>query len=375
MLHWTSRSLRPRSRERGLRPRCARRSPRSSSMRSGSTIQHALDLGLAEDHPATQGQLPAGERLRVARRGLHPAKPQQPAEELLVEPVLRRLARVVLARSESSFSSTSSSVSGTKTFGRAEVAVVLRDLVLEDQVVAERVPRRARDASRWSWCRSERGMREDEVGLDRLQALEDLLDGPADVRQEAVRKSWTGARPPTGAAARNAAALARASSARSPCGREDDPGDLELGCARVSARSVPPQPISMSSAWQPIARTRRSRAAVRREREPEHLVRTTSRSRGASHGMSPLFDDRVEVLLVLDRVHRRPEAVVGDTRSCSPSAGETRGLVHDVLAGLQLVEDLRPEDEEASVDPHVRRIPSGRSSGRSRRRPRRRRGS
>ena len=32
-------------------------------------------------------------------------------------------------------------MSGTKTFGRPEVAVDLRNLVLEDQVVAERVPR------------------------------------------------------------------------------------------------------------------------------------------------------------------------------------------------------------------------------------------
>ena len=42
--------------------------------------------------------------------------------------------------SSSTFSSRDLRASGTKTFGPPEVTVVLRDLVLEDQVVAQRVP-------------------------------------------------------------------------------------------------------------------------------------------------------------------------------------------------------------------------------------------
>ena len=68
----------------------------------------------------------------------------------------------------------------------AEVAVDLRDLVLEDEVVAERVP-----------CQLARkpvvlvevvaGVREHEVGIDAsLQILEHVLHLTADVRQEAV---------------------------------------------------------------------------------------------------------------------------------------------------------------------------------------------
>ena len=65
----------------------------------------------------------------------------QAAEELLVEPVLAVLAREVVARADASFSSTSDSSSGDEDVRRAEVAVVLRDLVLEDGVIAKRVPR------------------------------------------------------------------------------------------------------------------------------------------------------------------------------------------------------------------------------------------
>ena len=40
--------------------------------------------------------------------------------------------------------------SGTKTFGVLQVSFVLRNLVLEDDVVAKRIPRQFRAMTRWS---------------------------------------------------------------------------------------------------------------------------------------------------------------------------------------------------------------------------------
>ena len=76
---------------------------------------------------------------------LHAANPHEPEEELLVEPVLRRAGSEKHPRSSRAFSAASSVDTGTKTFGDAEVAVVLRDLVLEDEMVAPRVPRELAD--------------------------------------------------------------------------------------------------------------------------------------------------------------------------------------------------------------------------------------
>ena len=69
-----------------------------------------------------------------------PADAHQAAEDVLREPVPRRAGEAKCSSSSSIFRFTTVSSSGTKTFGRAEITVVLRDLVLEDQVVAERVP-------------------------------------------------------------------------------------------------------------------------------------------------------------------------------------------------------------------------------------------
>ena len=73
--------------------------------------------------------------------------------------------------------------------GRADVPVVLRDLVLEDQVVAERVPRQLGDEA-MVLVQIGALVREDQVGRHvSLQLLEVLLHGDAGVREEAVAKA------------------------------------------------------------------------------------------------------------------------------------------------------------------------------------------
>ena len=90
----------------------------------------------------SQRELAAVERLRVpARRArLGPAQAHEPEEELLVEPVLFALARERLSQ-QARLLACELLRHRDEDVRRAEVAVVLRDLVLEDQVVAPGVPR------------------------------------------------------------------------------------------------------------------------------------------------------------------------------------------------------------------------------------------
>ena len=150
---------------------------------------------------------------------------------------------------------------------------------------------------------------------------------------------------------RNAVGARPASAARSTGRCENDPGHRDSGRERASASRVPPQPISMSSAWQPTASTRSIGG-----RRPRASSASISLVRGELWRRVPgnvaALDDRVEILLVLDRVHRRPEPVVAIDDQL-PCADEASGLVHDVLARAQIVEDVLPEHEEAAVDADV----------------------
>ena len=106
------------------------------------------------------------ERLRVpGRRSLHPADPHQRPEQLVVEPVLVPLARED-AREQSTFSSHELLVRRARRRWVAQVAVVLGDLVLEDQVVAERVPGQLAEEP-VVLVQVVARVGEDEIGLDR----------------------------------------------------------------------------------------------------------------------------------------------------------------------------------------------------------------
>ena len=93
---------------------------------------------------------------------------------------------------------------------RAEVAVVLRDLVLEDQVVAERVPRQLRSQA-VVLMQIRAAVREDQVRRDlRLQLLEEVLDRPRRRTGRSRRGSSSDDDGLSAAPSRNASALARA---------------------------------------------------------------------------------------------------------------------------------------------------------------------
>ena len=127
---------------------------------------------------------------------------------------------------------------------RAEVAVVLRHLVLEDQVVSKRVPRQlARKpvvlVEVVRLCVKTRS------GSTSLSSSNASFTSPPVVRQKAlgdpVRNLGLGGLRET---PRHSLRLVGAPAG----GSEHDPGHMQIRPRRISASSVPPQPISMSSA-------------------------------------------------------------------------------------------------------------------------------
>ena len=60
-------------------------------------------------------------------------------------------------------------------------------------------------------------------------------------------------------------------------------------------------------------------------------------------------------MLVLERVHRRPEPVVRECCQLALLDQPLERLLDEVLAFFDVVEELTAEDEEAGVDPEIER--------------------
>ena len=142
MLHWASSVSSPCSAN-SSRPTCARRSrarPRALGLDHAGAARASSATNLIR---RASDELAARERLGVTARrdGLH-ARAGASARGTVSASNQCLPAWLGKCRSSSVelLARRASSVSGTKTFGAPEVAVELRDLVLEDQVVAERVP-------------------------------------------------------------------------------------------------------------------------------------------------------------------------------------------------------------------------------------------
>ena len=88
-----------------------------------------------------QGDLRRVEGLREAcrRTGLRASEPHEPEEEVFGEPVLVPLRREMRPQ-EGDLTARQLLVDGDESVRRAQIAVVLRHLVFENQVVAKRVP-------------------------------------------------------------------------------------------------------------------------------------------------------------------------------------------------------------------------------------------
>ena len=214
--------------------------------------------------------------------------------------------------------------------------------------------------SRWSWWRSSRVCVRTSSRVDpSLQRLERVLDlGADDTGRYPSRKSWTStsAEPRR---ARNASALARASAARSPCAREDDPVTTSSGSRASSVRIVPPHPISMSSAWQPIASTRRSGVAPR-EGQQRRASGRGLRRRAASSRRAATAPGRTRACpssrcrsLIVSIGPKNPRT--GTRRPLLAGSGLRERLLDELVARLDPVEDLAAETKK----PPLIRTPDG----------------
>src|SRR6185503_3848775 len=109
------------------------------------------------------------------RVALHPAQPQHAGEQILLEPALGSL-RGEVAHEVLDLAFPDALVERNERVRRAHVAVVLRYLVLEDEVVSEGVPRKLA-ADPVVLVQVPSLMREDDVGREvLLELLEEVLD-------------------------------------------------------------------------------------------------------------------------------------------------------------------------------------------------------
>src|SRR5690606_4969985 len=139
--------------------------------------------------PDPPNELAAVERFGVAvrRATFEPSQARQAVEGILGEPALAAL-RPEMLHQPCDFGPHRGGRQRHVHARRAEAAVVLRNLVLENQVVAERVPRELPDQS-MVLVKIAGVVREDHVGIAaRLELLERLLDARAFVREEPVAK-------------------------------------------------------------------------------------------------------------------------------------------------------------------------------------------
>src|SRR5690349_17338374 len=126
---------------------------------------------------AGQRELAAIERLGVSRRrvGLHPAQPENGAEQILGEPLAAHLAREA-ADDRVDLALDQRFVQRHEDVRRAQVAIVLRDLVLEDPMIAKRVPGELGDRA-MVLVQILPPVGEDQIGCDgALEGLELVLD-------------------------------------------------------------------------------------------------------------------------------------------------------------------------------------------------------
>src|SRR5271165_3543243 len=145
---------------------------------SGSSVRA---VGLPQDGLAAI----EGLGISCRRVGFHPAEPQDRKKGLFVEPLLLAL-RVEAVDDDLDLAGAGRFFQRNEEVGGTQVTVVLRDLVLQDQVVAKRIPGEVGDQA-VVLVPVVAVVSEDEVGAELpLQGLELVLDLAAQEREEAI---------------------------------------------------------------------------------------------------------------------------------------------------------------------------------------------
>src|SRR5690606_22833697 len=142
-------------------------------------------------------------------------------------------------------------------------------------------------------------------------------------------------------------ALSRASSARAPVALKTTQWISTSGCAARSVSTVPPAPISISSECAPRHSTCLS-PSIRSARISAPCRRPPYRPWRLAAAPHPIEDE-----LVLERVHRPPEApVLGGAKP--PLRDQTlERLCHELLPLVQVVEYCRGKHHVGAVEPVV----------------------
>ena len=104
--------------------------------------------------------------------------------------------------------------------------------------------------------------------------------------------------------------------------------------------------FSFDRLWQPAA------SAVLSPPSGSRLARRLRRP-AEPPGHAALLDHVLQHLLVLQGVHRAPEALMLEGKQLIGLDQPPEGRLDQLLALLQIVEDLGAEDEEAAIDPEV----------------------
>ena len=163
-------------------------------------------------------ELPSGEEASAKPLGARHSIPRiriSPLKQVGVEPVLAATG-YGSSTTEAPASPEPDPTTGEHRDSAAHVSVPFRDLVLEDQVIPERVPGQLADQA-VVLMEVVTGVREDELGVDpRLELLEDILDLGGRVRQISVPERMDLDGSILDIRQDAAYALARASSPRSP---------------------------------------------------------------------------------------------------------------------------------------------------------------
>src|SRR5271166_6396221 len=145
---------------------------------SGSSVRA---VGLPQDGLAAI----EGLGISCRRVGLHPAEPEDRKKGLFVEPLLLAL-RLEAVDDDLDLAGAGRFFQRNEEVGRAQVAVVLRDLILQDQVAPARVPREVRDQA-VVLVPVVAVVGEDQIGAKLpLQGLELILDLTAEKGEEAI---------------------------------------------------------------------------------------------------------------------------------------------------------------------------------------------
>ena len=295
--------------------------PRSSGMRRSGITLHAVDARRSHRARRRASGSRTPRRARSARSTPCRAVAGSATEQVLGEPVLRRAAWRSASRSSSTLRCAIASLRWTNTFG-APRSPSYFGISYSRIRWSRNVFHVSSQASRWSWCRSRALVREDHVRRDARPSAPRRTPSPRRRRTGRSRRGSSSTTTCDDAKPRRKSCRARARLVRARPRRRSSTTQHDRRRRDASRRAAAACRRSRSRCRRRARRARGS-CASRRERrdraQAEHQPARAGRGRASAAVAAsqtrptaprPLSSERLESVLVLERVHRRPEAVV-----------------------------------------------------------------